>query len=177
MERSGAGAPPHGVHDLVRAAQRGDPAAMDELMRALAPYVRRVCGAIALGAGDDAVQETFIVVLRKLGDLREPAALHGWVRRIAVREAVRVARRDVRLVPGDGSEVEDPAAPVVDLASVLDVRAALSGLPPEHRAVLVLRDLDGLSEVEAARLLEVPVGTVKSRLHRARAAAREVLSR
>jgi RNA polymerase sigma-70 factor (ECF subfamily) len=176
MERFAAGPPPDAVHDLVRAAQRGDPAAMDGVMRALAPYVRRVCGAIALDAGDDAVQETFIVVLRKLGDLREPEALHGWVRTIAVREAVRVARRDVHLV-ADGVGIVEAAAPSVDLASVLDVRAALAGLTPEHRAVLVLRDLDGLSEAETARLLEVPAGTVKSRLHRARAAVKEVLSR
>ena len=170
-----AGGPPLGVvHELVRAAQRGDPAAMDELVRALAPYVGRVCGAIALERGDDAVQETFIAVLRGLRGLREPAALHGWVRRIAVREAVRQATRDGRVVLSD--EVDVPAS-LPDLDAVLDLRAALSDLRPEHRAVLVLRDLDGLSEADVAELLSVPEGTVKSRLHRARAAAREVLSR
>jgi RNA polymerase sigma-70 factor (ECF subfamily) len=50
------------------------------------------------------------------------------------------------------------------------VRNVLADLAPEHRAVLVLRDLDGLSEAEVAELLDVPEGTVKSRLHRARAA-------
>ena len=169
--------PPHDVHDLVRAAQRGDPAAMDALMRELAPYVGRVCGAIALERGDDAVQETFIAVLRKLRDLREPAALHGWVRRIAVREAVRVARRDVHLAPDGVDRLADVPVVLPDPASALDVRVALAALSPEHRAVLVLRDLDGLAEAEVSRLLDVPAGTVKSRLHRARAAAREVLSR
>jgi RNA polymerase sigma-70 factor (ECF subfamily) len=148
---------------------------MDELVRALAPYVRRVCGAVALDRGDDAVQETFVAVLRNLRSLREPDALHGWVRRIAVREAVRAA--------SSGREVASPedmaeqAAPLPDLAAVVDVRAALATLSPQHRAVLVLRDLDGLSEAEVAILLDVPEGTVKSRLHRARAAAREVLTR
>jgi DNA-directed RNA polymerase specialized sigma24 family protein len=56
------------------------------------PYAGRICGAIALGAGDDALQETMIAVVQNLGSLREPAAARGWVRRIAVREAVRVAR-------------------------------------------------------------------------------------
>ena len=160
------------VQALVRAAQRGDPAAMDELVRALAPYVTRVCGAIALDRGDDAVQETFIAVLRNLRALREPAALHGWVRRIAVREAVRAARRDDHLVDVDA---EAPAR-LPDLDAVLDVRAALATLAPRQRAVLVLRDLDGLAEADVAELLAVPPGTVKSRLHRARAAVREVLA-
>jgi RNA polymerase sigma-70 factor (ECF subfamily) len=174
MEPFAAGRPLGVVHEVVRAAQRGEPAAMDELVRALAPYVGRVCGAIALDRGDDAVQETFIAVLRGLRGLREPAALHGWVRRIAVREAVRQATRDGRIVTGADL---DAAAPVPDLDAALDVRAALAALRPEHRAVLVLRDLDGLSEADVAELLSVPEGTVKSRLHRARAAAREVLSR
>ena len=174
MEPSGAGAPLGVVHEVVRAAQRGDPAAMDALVRELAPYVRRVCGAIALDAGDDAVQETFIAVLRGLRGLREPAALHGWVRRIAVRESVRVSRR-VDTSSYDWSELV--AAPAPDLDAVVDVRAALEDLTPEHRAVLVLRDLDGLSEAEVAAMLDVPEGTVKSRLHRARAALREVLTR
>ncbi len=146
---------------------------MDEVVRTLAPYVGRVCGAIALDRADDAVQETFVAVLRNLRSLREPAALHGWVRRIAVREAVRAARRDPRL-QGTAGDVE---APLPDLDAVLDVRAALAGLRPDQRAVLVLRDLDGLSESDAATVLGVPEGTVKSRLHRARAAVREVLAR
>ena len=140
---------------------------MDALVRALVPYVGRVCGAIALDRGDDAMQETFVAVLRNLKSLREPAALYGWVRRIAVREAVRAARAGA--VPVDPSSMADEASPVVDVESALDVRAALEALTPEHRAVLVLRDVDGLSEAEVAQLLGVAEGTVKSRLHRARA--------
>ncbi len=146
---------------------------MDEVVRTLAPYVGRVCGAIALDRADDAVQETLVAVLRNLRSLREPAALHGWVRRIAVREAVRAARRN----EGSSELSFEPEAILPDLDAVLDVRAALAGLRPDQRAVLVLRDLDGLSEAEVAVLLDVPEGTVKSRLHRARAAVREVLAR
>lgn len=154
---------------------------MDELVRALAPYVVRVCGAIALDRRDDAVQDTFVAVLRHLRSLREPAALHGWVRRIAVRESVRVARSGTagaRDTAGTGDERSvDLPAPQADVDAVLDVRAALAGLRPEQRAVVVLRDLEGLSEAEVAVLLALPEGTVKSRLHRARAAVKEVLSR
>lgn len=78
---------------LVRAAQRGDALAMNDLLDLLAPYVGRLCGPIALQEGPDAAQEALIAVFRRLGQLREPAALFGWVRAIAVREAVRVARR------------------------------------------------------------------------------------
>ena len=140
---------------------------MDALVRELMPYVARVCGAIALDRGDDAMQETFIAVLRNLGSLREPAALHGWVRRIAVRESIRIARGG-REDPVDPSMLVGATIAPVDVATVVDVRATLASLAPEQRAILVLRDVDGLSETEAARLLGVAQGTVKSRLHRAR---------
>jgi len=142
---------------------------MDALVRELMPYVGRVCGAIALDRGDDAMQETFIAVLRNLGSLREPAALHGWVRRIAVRESIRVARGG-REDPVDPATLVSNTVAPVDVATVVDVRTILAGLAPEQRAILVLRDVDGLSETEAAGLLGVAEGTVKSRLHRARSA-------
>ena len=152
---------------LVRAAQSGDSVAMSRLMDELAPYVGRICGPIALDSGADAAQEALIQVFRDLVGLREPAALRGWVRRIAVREAVRHAqrgRRDVQLA--DGS-LDVPAAD--DPALRADVRSVLETLAPEQRAILVLRDVEGLSEKEAAAQLGVAKGTVKSRLHRARA--------
>ena len=158
---------------LVRRAQRGDAVALDALVRALEPYLGRICGAIALGAGDDALQEAMIAVIRNLGSLREPLALRGWARRIAVREAVRVAHRHDRTVPVDPGQSLDHV-PVVDpgLADV-EVRAVLAGLRPEQRAVLVLRHVDGAGEQEMADRLGVAPGTVKSRLARARAAFRE----
>jgi RNA polymerase sigma-70 factor (ECF subfamily) len=143
---------------------------MDALVRELMPYVGRVCGAIALDRGDDAMQETFIAVLRNLGSLREPAALHGWVRRIAVRESIRIARGGRHEDPVDPGMLMGSTIAPVDVATVVDVRATLASLAPEQRAILVLRDVDGLSETESARLLGVAEGTVKSRLHRARSA-------
>ena len=153
----------------MRAAQGGDPHAMDALMRELSPRLGRICGSIAATHGEDALQETLIVVLRNLRSLREPAAIWGWARRIAVHESIRTAKR-----AGTTSTalLTDRAAPTDAEASV-DVRAVLASLTPDQRAVLVLRDLEGLSEEEAAALVDAPVGTVKSRLHRARAAFRE----
>jgi DNA-directed RNA polymerase specialized sigma24 family protein len=92
----------------VRAAQRGDPVAMDILLTDLAPWVGRICAAIALEQGEDALQETLIVVLRNLPALRDPAAWRAWVRRIAVRESLRMVRdnREVtmRSSRGDGEQ-------------------------------------------------------------------------
>jgi RNA polymerase sigma factor (sigma-70 family) len=156
---------------MVRRAQKGDALAMHDLIRELVPYVTRICRGIALDAGDDAVQETFVAVLRNLRSLREPGAVKGWVRRIAVHEAVKAARRQAW--PTAPDELPEAAQPAPDVDTALDVQETLRRVPPEQRAVLVLRDLDGMSEEDAADLLELPVGTVKSRLHRARDAFRK----
>jgi RNA polymerase sigma factor (sigma-70 family) len=165
--------PEPGWEALAARARRGDPLAIDTLVKELSPYVGRICGAVALDHADDAMQETFIAVLRALPRLREPAALRGWVRRIAVREAVRVARRAERVVPLDPTDPATaplPEVPPLDVAVMVDVRATLADLSPEHRAILVLRDLEGWSEADVAAALAIPPGTAKSRLARARAA-------
>ncbi|MBB5079475.1 RNA polymerase sigma factor [Nonomuraea endophytica] len=114
--------------------------------------------------------ENFAASGRKnLRGLREPGALYGWARAIAVREAVRIARRDGRSSPAELAELPSRQ----DVESAVDIRDVLERLSPEHRAVLMLRDLEGLEEAAAARLLEVPVGTVKSRLARARRSFRQ----
>jgi RNA polymerase sigma factor (sigma-70 family) len=149
---------------LVRAAQRGDAMAMGALMDVLVPYVGRLCGPIALQDGPDAAQEALIAIFRALGRLREPAAIHGWARAIAVREAVRVAARAGRAVPAELSDLPAPGDPQLGA----DIRDVLQRLSPQHRAVLVLRDLEGLDEQAAAAVLDVPLGTMRSRLSRAR---------
>jgi len=93
---------------LIRAAQRGDRIAMAGLMDALAPYVGRVCGPIALHEGPDAAQEALIAILKNLRGLRDPGAIYGWARAIAVREAVRVARKAAQAVPAELADVPAP---------------------------------------------------------------------
>lgn len=165
-----AGSSRPGGHDpqrlaaTVRAAQRGDAIALHDLLDVLTPYVQRLCGPIALHDAPDAAQEALIVVLRRLGSLREPAALFGWVRVIAVREAVRVARSASRASPTELPDLPAPGDP--ELAA--DIDDVLRRLAPEQRAVLVLRDVEGLTEQRASELLNIPVGTVRSRLFRAR---------
>lgn len=116
----------------------------------------------------DAAQEALIVIFRSLRQLKEPAALFGWVRTICIREALRVARRRARTVSADLTEL--PACGDPELAT--DIADVLRKLSPEHRAILTLRDLEGLNEQAAAAVLCLPLGTARSRLHRARRAFR-----
>ncbi|MBW5481707.1 RNA polymerase sigma factor [Streptomyces bambusae] len=157
---------------LARAARAGDTLALHELLDHLGPYVSRVCTPIALADGPDAVQETLLVVFRQLRSLKDPQALYGWVRAVAVREAVRIARRASRARPAELADV--PAGGDPQLAT--DIDDVLARLSPEHRAVLVLRDVEGLDEQSAAALLRIPAGTAKSRLHRARTSFRKAWS-
>ncbi len=155
----------------IEAAQRGDVLAMGDLLDALMPWVGRLCGSIALDAGPDAAQETLIQVMRDLKGLRDPKALRSWVRRIAIREAIRHATRQRREIPV--ADIEQNRGILLDPSLRRDVAIVLGTLPADQRAILVLRDLEGLSEEEAATLLDVAQGTVKSRLHRARDAFRK----
>lgn len=151
----------------VRAAQRGDALAMSDLLDALGPYVRRICGPIALGDGADAAQDTLIIVFTKLHTLKECGALFGWVRAIAVREALRYARNRHPIVGLSAEQLSDIPQPASHIDEA-DIRDVLSRLSPEHRAVLVLRAVDDLDDATIAQILSVPSGTVKSRLARAR---------
>lgn len=159
---------------LVRSAQRGDVLAMNDLLDVLTPYVHRLCRPIAATDTADAVQEALVAVFRGLRKLREPEAVYAWVRTVTVREAVRVARRTALETPV--AELEDlPGRGSAELAA--DVHDVLSRLPAEQRAILVLREIEGLDEREAAAVLNVAGGTVKSRLHRARRSFRAAWGR
>jgi RNA polymerase sigma-70 factor (ECF subfamily) len=157
---------PKVVAALVRSAQRGDRLAVSELLDLLTPYIRKLCGPIALDDGADATQESLIVIFRSINQLRDPATLFGWARTIAVREAIRIAKRNARFVPTNLEHVDISSTGDPQLAA--DIRDTLDRLSPAHRAVLVLRDIEGLDEQHAAELLNIPQGTVKSRLSRAR---------
>jgi RNA polymerase sigma factor (sigma-70 family) len=155
----------------VTAAQQGDALALDELLDELAPYVRRLCARIAPAAADDATQEALLAVFRGLPSLRAPGAIMTWVRSVTVRTAMRLVRQpDLEVAAGPALAERS----VPSFEGLADIDDALARLPPSQRAVLVLRTQEGLSEQEIAATLGIPAGTVKSRLHRARAAFREM---
>ncbi|MGO4418890.1 RNA polymerase sigma factor [Streptomyces sp. MCAF7] len=159
---------------LVRAAQAGDVLAMDEVLTVVTPYVTRLCRPIALSDCEDAVQEALTAVFVGMRGLRDPQAFYGWVRTVTVREAVRVARRTAVERAVDPDEVARLHG-LVGVGGELSaqVRDVLARMPVHHRAVLVLRELEGLDERSAAKILGIAPGTVKSRLHRARSAFRK----
>lgn len=166
---------------LVRAARAGDALAMDEVLAAVTPYVTRLCRPIALSDAEDAVQEALTAIFVGLRGLRDPRAFYAWARTLTVREAVRVARRTAAersVDPGEAARLRGladagQAGEAGDGELPAQVRDVLARMPARHRAVLVLRELEGLDEASAAEVLGVPPGTVKSRLHRARSAFRK----
>jgi RNA polymerase sigma-70 factor (ECF subfamily) len=148
---------------LLARAQAGDRRALNDLLVHITPYVSRICAPIAKRHHPDAVQEALLAIYRGMHGLRDSAAFYGWVRTVAAREAVRAARRLADGSTGPLPDVGQHADPL-DAVHIDDI---LSRLSDPHQQVLTLRVL-GLNEDEMARTLHLPVGTVRSRLHRAR---------
>src|SRR2546421_588579 len=132
---------------------------------------------------EDLVQEVLLRVRRGL-ETYQPGSLEGWLSRIATNafldDVRRRRRRPEDLLPDDPDWVLPPAAGADDAlaAEVLsdDVQAALRRLPEDFRAAVVLCDVVGLPYQEISESLGVPVGTVRSRIHRGRALLREALT-
>jgi RNA polymerase sigma-70 factor (ECF subfamily) len=127
----------------------------------------------------DATQDAFVAALRKLGGFRGEARFTTWMHRVTVNACYDLLRKQarqpmLRLVGEDDEHAPEPGLPVEDhgdeVAGTTDVERALAEVPIEFRAVLVLHDLQDVAYDEIARILDVPVGTVKSRLHRGRIA-------
>ena len=159
---------------LLERARRGDEDAFSQLFarheRAIYRYAAYMCGQ---DAADDLVQETFLVVLRQTArddTLRGTVAgyLLGIARHLAMK---RLGSRGYDETISDDLPSDSPAV-LDDLAraeTIDAVRAAVRSLPPEYREVVVLCELDEISYAAAAAVMRCPLGTVRSRLHRARA--------
>lgn len=164
-----------------RGAERED--AFRQLYDALSPKLYAVCFGITRDAADaqDAVQETFLSIQRALSDFRGDARLSTWAYQIAVRAAVQVRSRRSR---HSGVELDVGAAdPRPTVEETVEARerqrqldAALRSLSLEHRTVLSLFAVEGLSHKEIAAILGIPEGTAWSRLHLARKRLSEALS-
>lgn len=119
-----------------------------------------------LALAEDIVQESFILVFRELRGLRRPASFYPWLRRLAVRKALREKRRwRVVSLPAEEPENAGPAGTTETRVAVWQV---LGAIPPPLRVVLILREMEQLEYREIAAELRIPVGTVRSRLHCAR---------
>src|SRR5262245_52356363 len=172
---------------LIRQARRGDGIAFGRLVRA---YQDRLCTALlhVCGSADDAedvAQEAFVQAYVKLANFAGESAFYTWLYRIAFNAAIsrRRRRREETSVEQTrettGQEPFDDTEPaeerVLREERAAAVQRALSLLSDEHRAILVLREVEGCDYDEIAAVLDVPVGTVRSRLHRARLHLKEQL--
>jgi len=170
---------------LVLRAQLGGREAWAQLIRRyharLVFYLRRLLGTAA--DADDAAQDVWLAVVRKLHTLDEPAAFRSWLYRIARHRALSQLRRPVREIgleeagPLGEAEAIDETDEGFTPDEAAAVFAALDTLSPVHREVLSLRCLAGLRYEEIATVMECGVGTVRSRLHYAKAAVRAAVTR
>jgi RNA polymerase sigma-70 factor (ECF subfamily) len=176
---------------LVEACRAGRTEAFSLLVQRyqgrLYPTIARLIGSAE--DAEDILQDAFVRAFEKLDQFQGDSSFYTWIYRIAVNLALSGHRkRRVRSVlrlgrrrpasrgvhPADESAESDPAAPLERAERDQMVRAALDRLGPEHRAVVVL-NLDGRRYEEISAILDIPVGTVRSRLHRARCELRDRL--
>ncbi len=173
---------------LVRAAVDGDERALEELLVRVQDLAYRfsvtVCGRV--DGADDVMQEALLRTYRRIGQIRDPGAFTPWLYR-TVRNACLMSRRkrvaepryfealeapDTAIWPGRPLEIRDPSpgpeAAAINARRRRRLRAALRTLPPPYRAVVLLREVEGLSTRETAETLSISEANVKQRLHRAR---------
>jgi RNA polymerase sigma-70 factor (ECF subfamily) len=127
----------------------------------LLSYLKRSFG--WCGCPEDLLQETFVQALRRQRDLAEAVSPRAWLFGIARHVGLTAARKLRPATPLDERALAAPGTP----SEIADLREAIAGLPPPAREALELRLRDGLSYEEIAVVLEIPVGTVRSRLHSA----------
>ena len=173
--------------DLVRRVQRGDSAAFDLLVR---KYQHRIVALIGRYISDwsecqDVAQDTFLRAYRALGNFRGDAQFYTWLHRIAVNTAKNHLVAHNRRPPTDDIDVDDatqfesgmrlrdndtPERELMRQQLEQTVMRAVEGLPEELRQAITLREVDGLSYEEIAQRMDCPIGTVRSRIFRAREA-------
>lgn len=164
--------------ELIERARGGDGEAFGQLVERYEPKVAAtVVGMLGRGAdADDVGQETFIRFHASLGSFRGDSSVGTWLTRIAINQSLKALKRRRTWAERFFSRDADPAIepPVASGSATIDereratlVQQALARLPAEHRAVVVLRVMEGYSTKETAEMLGVPQGTVMSRLSRA----------
>jgi RNA polymerase sigma-70 factor (ECF subfamily) len=146
-------------------AQYGDRDALELLLRSIQPSLRGyLCGLVGATQSDDVLQDVLIAVARKLVWLEQPELLRPWAFRIASRAGFKHLKRERRWL-GDDSGLEDVAAPDPPPPDeLLRELATMDGISSASRAVLVLHFQEEMTLPAVAAILEVPLGTVKSRL-------------
>ena len=170
------------TNQLVEACRRGDPAAFEELYRAFADGVYHVAFRVLRNHDDatDATQETFLLAFRRIATFRGDGSLKGWMMRISVRVALRMAQRRRPALALDEETGLEPAAedvPPTDEDFRNAVERAVGKLPEKARLVFILHTTEAMTHAEIGSALGITEGTSKSQLNYARNLLKQKLSR
>jgi RNA polymerase sigma-70 factor (ECF subfamily) len=170
--------------ELIRGLRKGDASAFHALVDGYAPRLHGLAYSLLGNTADaeDAVQETLAGVYRSIGSFRQDAALWTWLVQILIRQTARIQRsswrRKLIKLPGESLDrsPSQHGAAEHGVDARLDLQAALQQIAPENRQIIVLRELEQMSYQEIAAALAIPMGTVESRLYRARIELRQRLA-
>ncbi len=162
---------------LVKKAVKGDARAFLKLSRQFHDGMYRTALGMLANEHDaaDAVQETLLKAYRDIGKLRQPQQFKSWLYRILVNRCIDILRQRQRTTPVEDIWLADTVENISD--TKLDIRRALAELDEQHRVVVILRFFQDMTLNDIAATLDIPVGTVKSRLHRALNKLKFVMSR
>ena len=164
---------------LIKRAQKGDKGAIDALLREHYDTVRAVCHRIVINSedADDATQMALIAIVRALPSFNRRSSFATWIYRIATNAALDELRRTKRRpVPVDHTVLVTTTPESTGAVDVQMLMAsALRAIPDDYRVVLVLRHIADLEYEEIAAIVGVPIGTVRSRLARARVQLQEII--
>lgn len=183
---------------LVQRCQNGEPEAFAELVREYQDRIYNLIFRMCRRAEDaeELAQETFLKAFEKIGQFRGTSRFYTWLFRIAKNLTISHCRRrgKVKFIPLENTEDDapdfgeartatlaarrqpGPDAQAIRRETADRVTQALDALDEEHRVMVILRDIEDMRYEEIAEVLELPSGTVKSRLHRARVALRDALT-
>jgi RNA polymerase sigma-70 factor (ECF subfamily) len=177
-------------HRLIADCLRGESSAFGVLVRRYQDRLYHTVYRLVGNAEDaqDVVQEAFLNAYQSLDSFKGDALFFTWLYRIAVNTAISLKRKqrvvlridagrngEPGIEPLDPSEVSRPGHALEQAEQETRIQRALARLSAEHRAVLVMKDMEGQKYEMMAEVLGVPIGTIRSRLHRARLELREIL--
>jgi RNA polymerase sigma-70 factor (ECF subfamily) len=177
---------------LIAECLEGDTAAFSVLMRRYQDRLYHTVYRLVENAEDaqDVVQEAFLHAYQSLDSFKGDSLFFTWLYRIAVNSAISLRRKrrvvlsidaarngEPGMEPPDPSELTQPGHSLEQEEQERRIQRALARLSPEHRTVLVMKDMEGQKYDVMAEVLQVPIGTIRSRLHRARLELRELLEK
>lgn len=176
---------------LIKKAKAGDLDAYEQIIKTYEKKVFNLVYRIMKSQEEieDIAQEVFIKIYKNLKNFKEESSLYTWIYKITVNVCIDVRKKkrkvisiDEKIDLGDSEttiQIEDKEKPLEEQVEVLDMRRRLNQcinqLPESHRIIIILRDIKGLSYQEIAEILDINIGTVKSKINRARVALKELV--